>query len=111
MSLMRWGASDCAAVSCRLAFVFVVASATTTLAQDFVAPLPDATEVITIDETDLRPSIDGIVKDIFTTRKPWQLINPAAPKEYGTGERLVSKDFGGGTPVKSAGVVVLGVEW
>jgi hypothetical protein len=78
-------------------------------AQDFVAPLPEAEEIVEVEPT--RPSIEGIVKDIFTVRKPWQLVNPLAPKEYGSGENKVSRDFGGGTPVKSEGVVVLGVEW
>jgi len=93
------------------AFGILAATVIGVHAQDFVAPLPEPAEIVPMEEPDLRPSIDGIVAAIFTTRKPWQLVNPAAPKEYGSGERLVSKDFGGGTPVKSAAVVVLGVEW
>lgn len=58
-----------------------------------------------------RPSIEGILRDIFVIRKPWQLVNPAAPQEAGSGERRVNKDFGPGTPVHAQGVVLLGIEW
>lgn len=80
-------------------------------AQDFIAPLPESEEIVPVETLDPRPSIEGIVKDIFTTRKPWQLVNPVAPAKYGSGEKLVSKDTGPGTPYHSTGLVVLGVEW
>lgn len=80
-------------------------------AQEFIAPLPEGREIVPMEIQEPRPSIEGIVRDIFTIRKPWQLINPAAPASYGSGEKRVSKDFGPGTPVHSQGVVVLGVEW
>jgi hypothetical protein len=79
--------------------------------QEFIAPIPEAEEIETIEIEEARPSIEGIVTEIFTTRKPWQLVNPAAPKKYGSGEKMVSKDFGPGTPVHQAGLVVFGVEW
>jgi len=79
------------------------------MAQEFVAPkgrerpiVPEAVEV--------RPSIEGMVKTIFT-KKPWQAVNPLAPKKYGSGEKLVSKDFGPGTPWHSQTLTVVGVEW
>lgn len=56
-------------------------------------------------------TIDGIVRQIFDERKPWQLVNPAAPAEYGTGEENVSEDEAGGTPVRARGLVVFGFEW
>ena len=92
-----------------LAAIFALGLAST-WAQDFVAPLPEGREVVPVEPTELRPSIEGIVRDLFT-KKPWQLVNPAAPASYGSGERRVSKDFGPGTPVHAQGVVVLGVEW
>lgn len=92
------------AVLALTAFTFPV------LAQDFEVVLPDREEVV-VETIDPRPSIEGIVKDVFVTRRPWQLVNPAAPARYGSGQRMVSKDFGPGTPVHSAGVVVAGVEW
>lgn len=78
-------------------------------AQDFVAPQPKPRRIIPQAEQP-KPTIEGIVKEIFT-RKPWQAVNPFAPKSYGSGERLVSKDFGPGTPYHSNTVTVVGVEW
>jgi len=73
--------------------------------------LPETQEIETVEVEPTRPSIEGIVKDIFETRKPWQMVNPAAPASYGSGEKNVSKDFGPGTPVKSSGLIVFGIEW
>jgi len=89
----------------------MLAAAAQAWAQDFVAPMPEAREIVPMEVQDTRPSIEGIVRDIFIVRKPWQLVNPAAPASYGSGEKRLSKDFGPGTPVHSQGVVVLGVEW
>ncbi len=58
-----------------------------------------------------KPSIEGIVKEIFVTKKPWQMVNPAAPASYGSGQKNISKDSGPGTPYHSTGWVVAGVEW
>jgi hypothetical protein len=79
-------------------------------AQNFVAPETEQREIVPEVIIDQRPSVEGIVKDLFT-KKPWQMVNPAAPAEYGTGQKFVSKDSGPGTPYHSTGVVVLGVEW
>ncbi len=78
-------------------------------AQDFVAPAGIQRE-ITAEAPDLKPTIDGIVTQIFTD-KPWQALNPAAPASYGTGEKNVSKDISGGTPYQATGLTVVGVEW
>jgi hypothetical protein len=51
-----------------------------------------------------------MVKEIFT-KKPWQAVNPLAPKSYGSGEKLVSRDFGPSTPYHSQTLTVVGVEW
>lgn len=80
-------------------------------AQDFIAPAPPARQIVPQETITPRPSIEGIVKEIFVTRKPWQLVNPMAPAKYGSGEKMVSKDFGPGTPVKSAGLIVFAAEW
>lgn len=80
-------------------------------AQDFVAPAPQEREIVVEQRITPRPSIEGIVKEIFVTRKPWQMVNPAAPAKYGSGAENVSKDFGSGTPYKSSGWIVAGVEW
>lgn len=79
------------------------------IAQDFVAPAGRPREVVpTVEQT--RPTIEGMVKEIFT-KKPWQAINPLAPKSYGSGEKFVSRDFGPGTPYHSRTLTVVGVEW
>lgn len=79
-------------------------------AQDFVAPSAPRREIVPqIEEP--KPSIEGIVRSVFVDKKPWQLVNPLAPKEYGTGEKFVSRDFGPATPFHSTTVTVVGVEW
>jgi len=79
-------------------------------AQEFIAPGEVRREVVPTEPVQLRPTIEGIVKEIFT-KKPWQLVNPVAPASYGSGEKMVSKDFGPGTPYHSSGWIVAGVEW
>ena len=84
-------------------------SVASSFAQDFVAPVGIERE-ITTEAPELKPTIDGIVKQIYTN-KPWQAINPAAPAAYGTGEKNVSKDISGGTPYQATALTVVGVEW
>lgn len=84
-------------------------SVASSFAQDFVAPVGIERE-ITTEAPELKPTIDGVVKQIFTD-KPWQAINPAAPASYGTGEKNVSKDISGGTPYQATALTVVGVEW
>ncbi|MFZ4597129.1 MAG: hypothetical protein ACOYNN_00650 [Terrimicrobiaceae bacterium] len=86
------------------------ATLVTSFAQDFIAPSGDRREIVPQIEAP-RPTIEGIVKQVFVTGKPWQMVNPLAPKEFGSGEKFVSKDFGPGTPVHSSTVTVAGVEW
>jgi hypothetical protein len=78
-------------------------------AEEFLAPA-GAQREITTEAPELKPTIDGIVLQIFTD-KPWQAVNPAAPASYGTGEKNVSKDIAGGTPYQASGLTVVGVEW
>jgi hypothetical protein len=78
-------------------------------AEEFLAPT-GAQREITTEAPELKPTIDGIVLQIFTD-KPWQSVNPAAPASYGTGEKNVSKDISGGTPYVATALTVIGVEW
>ena len=80
------------------------------MAQDFVAP-QGREQQITTQALELKPEVDGIVKQIFDVDKPWQLLNPAAPASYGTGEKNVSKDSAAGTPYQAVTLTVVGVEW
>lgn len=79
------------------------------MAQDFVAPAGRQRTIVRELGTP-KPTIEGMVKEIFA-KKPWQAVNPLAPKSYGTGEKLVSRDFGPGTPHHSQTLTVVGVEW
>jgi hypothetical protein len=86
-------------------------SAGTLWAQEFIVTEDERREFVPTEEpAPIRPTIEGVVKDVFT-KKPWQLVNPAAPPEYGSGRRVVSKDFGAGTPFHSTGVIIASVEW
>ncbi len=79
------------------------------MAQDFVAPA--GRQRAFVEELEpAKPTIEGMVKEIFT-KKPWQAVNPLAPKSYGSGEKFVSRDFGPGTPHHSQTLTVVGVEW
>lgn len=79
------------------------------MAQDFVAPAGAQREI----ETEVREpqvTIEGIVKQVFTS-KPWQAVNPAAPAEYGNGEKNVTKDIAGGTPYQATTLTIVGVDF
>ncbi len=82
----------------------------TVAAQEFVAPEAERREVVPAEPVQQRPSIEGIVTKIFTER-PWQAVNPAAPASYGSGQRMVSQDFGPGTPYHSTGLIVASIEF
>ena len=79
------------------------------MAQDFVAPAGRQRSFVEELEP-AKPTIEGMVKEIFT-KKPWQAVNPLAPKTYGSGKRFVSKDFGPGTPHHAQTLTVVAVEW
>jgi hypothetical protein len=94
-----------------MALVFVsLAAAGFARGQDFLA-VQQAEEFVVSEPDSEVLTIDGIVRQIFEVEKPWQLVNPAAPADYGTGEANVSEDEAGGTPVQARGVTVLGFEW
>lgn len=94
-----------------LSLLILPAAASSLFAQEFIAPEAERREILPEQIIQQRPSPEGIVKEIFVTKKPWQMVNPAAPAEYGSGQKFVSKDTGPGTPFHSTGVVVLGIEW
>jgi len=79
-------------------------------AEEFVAPQSNHRE-ISAEAPELKPSIEGMVKQIFESQKPWQALNPAAPAEYGTGEKNMSKDSAPGTPHHAATLTIIGLEW
>jgi hypothetical protein len=78
-------------------------------AQEFVAPPGRQREIVPVVEAP-KPTIEGIVKEVFT-RKPWQAVNPFAPKTYGSGGKYVSQDFGPGTANHARTLTLVGVEW
>lgn len=94
----------------KIVALVVMLGTLTGFSQEFVAPSGTLREIVPEIEKP-RPTIEGIVKDVFVNKKPWQMVNPLAPAQYGSGEKFVSKDFGPGTPVHSSGVTVAGVEW
>ena len=80
------------------------------MAQDFVAPAGRQRQIVT-EVVEPKPSIEGIVKENFDTKKPWQAVNPLAPAKYGSGEKMVSRDFGPATPYHSQTLTLVGVQW
>jgi len=83
---------------------------TAAIAQDFVAPAGRQRQIVP-ETVEPKPTIDGIVKAIFASKKPWQAVNPLASAKYGSGEKMVSRDFGPSTPNHSQTLTLVGVEW
>jgi len=108
---VRGAADSFEGMNLRLAALCLALTSGAVCAQDFFIPVPRQREIVLEERIETKPTIEGIVKDVFVTKKPWQLINPAAPAKYGSGQKNVSKDFGPGTPFKSTGWIVAGVEW
>ncbi len=77
-------------------------------AQEFVAPIPVGPAPIA-PAPEPEPTVGGIVAEIFNTTKPWQLINPLAPAEYGTGAKTVSRDPD--DPEKPRGFILFALDW
>jgi hypothetical protein len=75
----------------------------------FVAPKAPQPPPIVHEPVVQRPTVEGIVTEIFTVKKPWQLVNPLAPKSYGNGRKTVStseKD-----PGKPKGFILFAIDW
>ena len=51
----------------------------------------------------------GVVVDIFRMKKPWELINPFAPTEYGNGSKNTTKDPN--DPSIPKGIILFGITW
>jgi hypothetical protein len=83
--------------------------ATAAMAQEFVVTQHRREIPIIPAPTVQKPDVDGIVKEIFTVKKPWQLVNPAAPKEYGDGRNNVS--YSEKDPGKPKGFILFALEW
>jgi hypothetical protein len=66
-------------------------------AQEFIAPEQERREIVPVEPVKQRPTIEGIVKEVFT-KKPWHAVKPLAPADFGPGEKMVTKDFCPGTP-------------
>jgi hypothetical protein len=79
-------------------------------AEEFVAPQAPRRE-ISPQASELNPSIEGMVKFFLSSKKPWQALNPAAPAQYGTGEKNISKDSAPGTPHHATTLTIIGLEW
>ena len=85
---------------------FLMASAS---AQEFVVSQHREQIPVVREPTVQRPQVGGIVNEVFNVQKPWQLVNPLAPKEYGDGRQNVAsseKD-----PGKPKGFILFAVEW
>jgi hypothetical protein len=78
-------------------------------AQEFIVTKPRQPAPIVTAPQPMPPKVEGIVKEVFTLKKPWQLVNPAAPKDYGDGRKNVStseKD-----PGKPKGFILFALDW
>ncbi|MEO8205009.1 MAG: hypothetical protein ABI615_02435 [Chthoniobacterales bacterium] len=53
-------------------------------------------------------TVEGIVAQIFRSPAPLQMINPLAPKKYGSGEQNLSIDPYTGSP---DGFILFGIRW
>ena len=91
-------------------FAVLILLTSAAMAQDFVAPGGRPRQIVP-QIVDPKPTIEGIVRAIFDVKKPWQAVNPLAPAKYGSGEKMVSRDFGPATPFHSPTLTVVGVEW
>lgn len=90
--------------------VFAAGTGSLAAQEEFIAPqAPDREiEEVPFDDTS-RPSIEGIVAEVFKNKKPLQMINPLAPQKYGNGQKTVS--WSENDPGKPKGFIFLGIEW
>ncbi len=70
-----------------------------------VQPLP---ERITVDPD---PAVSGIVAKVFDEERPWQLVNPAAPKSAGTGRTNGTVSEDAAQPGKPRGFILFAIDW
>ena len=91
------------------AAVFSGLIAVPALAQEFVAPQTQRQAPIIKAPEPMPPQIEGIVKQIFDVQKPWQLVNPDAPKQYGDGRNNVT--YSEKDPGKPKGFILFAIDW
>lgn len=80
--------------------------------EEFIAPRSPDREIVEelLPQQDTsRPSIEGIVAELFKNRNPLQMINPLAPATYGNGKKNVS--WSEKEPGKPKGFILFGIEW
>jgi hypothetical protein len=78
--------------------------------EEFVAPLPREIPTRPLPMTpDPKPTIEGIVAEVFRDRQPWQLVNPLAPKRFGDGRKTTSWDPE--NPGKPKGFIVFALDF
>lgn len=56
-----------------------------------------------------RPTMEGVIPQLFRLKKPWELINPFAPPEYGNGSANTAKDPA--DPSIPKGIIFFGLTW
>lgn len=90
--------------------VFAAGTGSLSAQDEFIAPQAPEREIEEVPFEDTsRPSIEGIVAEVFKNKKPLQLINPLAPKRYGNGEKTTS--WSENEPGKPKGFILFGFEW
>lgn len=78
--------------------------------EEFVAPLPREIPTRPLPVTpDPKPTIEGIVAEVFRSGQPWQLVNPLAPKRFGDGRNTTSWDPE--NPGKPKGFIVFALDF
>jgi hypothetical protein len=78
-------------------------------AQEFVVSQAPREVPVVQEPTKLPPTTAGIVMEIFNVKKPWQMLNPKAPAEYGDGRENVS--YSEKEPGKPKGFILFALEW
>jgi hypothetical protein len=91
----------------------------------FVAPVPQPNPIASpsppygMPRAQNRPDLQGVVPQVIRLKKPWELINPFAPAEYGTGSANTTKDYPNANPTwdepydpaKPKGIILFGITW
>lgn len=82
--------------------------------EEFVVPqptVPGEGAPVGVTPGTSRVAVEGIVADIFNVKKPWQLVNPVAPEEYGDGRSNGTVTYSEEDPGKPKGFIVLAIEY
>jgi hypothetical protein len=79
------------------------------LAQELVVTQTQQEVPIIPAPKEMPPTVEGIVKEIFNVQKPWQMVNPNAPKQYGDGRHNVT--YSEKDPGKPKGFILFALDW